>query len=227
MGRAKTKGNRTAGGKRKKATTIEGRESRVLPTPETNAYVERRLEYWTHPRIWNRASAEHCYDGAGVLWATGWLDGHGFGADELRNILRDYASLYWRWYPAPKTAKHERISRSEPSCHREKWEALFMKLDARLDRHAERKAVHELAVNGWYSDEIDHRACALANLGRLRINARLNIKLPIAGYIAADNGREMDWLGNALRGAFMLLDAKLPSRMTPIWALNDWDKQAA
>lgn len=229
MGRAKTPGNRTKGGKKKKPTTLEGREDakRILPTPETIAYVDRRVEYWTHPEVWNRASAEHCFDNAGILWLTGWFDKGGFQADEIRNIFRTYAELYWSWYPAPKTSKHERVGRSEPSTETTKREELFMRLDERLPIGSEeRKAVHQLCVDDWHSDEYHHRAVRLANTGRLTINTRIKgTGLGIAGELADE--RDMEWLNAALRGAFMLLDATIAKRPwdIPLWAMGE--KKAA
>lgn len=234
MGKA-TKGSFYSNGRRKQPTTKAERmaqvetNKRVLPTPETVAYVERRLEYWTCPGIWNTASAEHCFDNAGILWATGWFDGHGFQADAIREVFRKYGALYWRWYAqtAPKTSKGERVGKSEPGIHAERWEEQFMQLDERLPLASpERLAVHQLCVNGWHFDELEPRAVALANLGRLKINAKRKQKLPIAGEVAMPEGREMEWLKAALRGAFSMLDAQIAKQVKrgwdiPLWALND------
>lgn len=240
MGKA-TKGSFYINGKKKQPTTKAEREAqaeegkRVLPTPETIAYVDRRLTYWTCPGVWNRASAEQCFDNAGILWATGWFDDHGFQASDIRDALRKYAAFYWKWYAgtAPKTSKGERTGKSEPGIHKERWEEMFMKMDERLPlASAERLAVHQLCVNGWHFDEVDARAMALANLGRLKINARSKVKLPIAGEVAMPEGREMDWLRSALRGAFALLDAQLAKQLRrgwdiPLWALNDYGEEKA
>jgi hypothetical protein len=240
MGRNRTAGNRSKGGRKKKATTQAARDEavtdnkRVLPTPETVAYLDRRLDYWMHPAVWTRASAEQCYDNAGILWATGWFNGNGFQPDEIRDIFRTYARLYWRWYPAPRASRGERVGRAEPSIHREKWEDLFMQLDARLvTGSVERRAVHAMAVDGWHFDEVDARAMALANLGRLKISARLKgCSLPITGEVAKETGREMEWLQAALRGAFCLLDARIAKEARrqwdiPLWALSDQQNEAA
>lgn len=224
MARGKTPGNRSKGGRKKKASTVALREDakRVLPTPETVAYIDRRLDYWTTDK-WNRASAEQCYDNAGILWITGWFNGHGFQPDEIRDIFRTYASLYWRWYAAsaPKIAKGERVGHSEPGIHKEKWEGLFMALDGRLRVGSpERNAVHQLAVNGWHFDEYDPRAMALANLKRVKL------RMPVAGEVAGETGRAKDWLDDAMRGAFCMLDGHLAKAMKrqwdiPLWALGN------
>lgn len=238
MGKA-TKGSFYSNGKKKQPTTKAERmalaenNKRVPPTPETMDYIERRLAYWTHPGIWNRAAAEQCYDNAGILWASGWFDRHGFQPDEIRDIFRKYAALYWRWYPAPKTSKAERVGKSEPSIHKENWERQFMIMDERLPLGSEeRRAFHQLAVDGWHFDELDMRAIALADLGRLKIMAKHKTRLPVGDYIPGDSGREMDWLKAALRGAFMLLDAQIAKQARrgwtiPLWALNDDGEERA
>lgn len=232
MGRKRTPGNRDKSGKKKRATTLAGRElaKRVLPTPETQRHLDDRLAYWVSP-IWTQAATEHCYDNAGILWITGWFNGHGFQPEEIRDIFREYAKLYWQWYQgtAPKCAKNERVGYAEPSTQTARWEAKFMRLDERLPVGSdERRAVHDMAVDDWHFDEYDQKALALANLGRLRMDKELRI----AGEIAVDNGREVEWLEAAIRGACALLDGKLPDRRQwdkPLWALNDTgdEEQAA
>lgn len=222
-GRPRTPGAFYANGRRKQPTTKAERDdaSRIPPTRETADYIERRQEYWLVPGLWNLASAEHCFDNAGILWLAGMFDDNGFPAEEIRNIFRDYASLYWRWYAqlAPQISRNERADRAEPSSHAAGWELRFQKLDKRLVGR-ERKAVHELAVDGWFMDDKHPNAIALANLGRLRIRARRKIDMPINGLVATEDGREMEWLKCALRGAFMLLDAKQPEREIPLWKLR-------
>lgn len=230
MGRKKTKGAFYKNGKRKQPSTKAEREnaSRTLPTPETMAHIDSRLAYWVAP-MWSQAATEQCYDNAGILWITGWFNGHGFQPEEIRDIFRDYARLYWQWYSmtAPKCAKHERVGHSEPDTRKTKDERDFMRLDERLPiGSVERKAVHDMAVDDWHFDEYDAKALALANLGRLRLKRDLRI----AGEIAPDAGKEMDWLNAAIRGACSMLDGKLPSRRQwdrPLWALNDDGEEKA
>lgn len=239
MGKA-TKGSFYSNGRRKQPTTKAAREAkaeeakRVAPTDETRDYIERRLAAWTVPGLWTTAAAEQCYDNAGILWATGWFDKHGFPPEEIRDIFRRYAALYWRWYQgtAPKISKGERTGKSEPGIHAEGWERLFQRLDARLPIGSpERKAVHELAVDGWHFDGYHHRAEALANLGRVRLNARRKEQVPVAGRVAHETGKDMDWLEAALRGAFAMLDAETAKHLKrgwdiPLWAMNDPNPQS-
>jgi hypothetical protein len=224
-GRPQTSGAFYSNGRRKQPTTQEGRDdaARVHPTAETARYVQQRLEYWLVPGIWNLAAAEHCYDNAGVLWATGWFDNHGFTAEEIREVFREYACLYWRWYGAlaPKISKGERADRSEPSNKAEGWELRFQKLDSRLKLGStERRAVHQLAVNDWYFDQMHPDAIALCNLGRITIGERKKVKLPIVGEVAFATGDARDWLDAALRGAFQMLDARAIDREIPLWKMG-------
>jgi hypothetical protein len=216
MARKRSGGNFYKNGRRKQPTTKAAREdaSRVLPTPETMNRIDRRKAYWTHHMMHGGKAGDHCFDNAGVLWASGWFAGHGFEPDIIRDEFRKYAALYHRWYieTAPKIAKHERVSRATLPTDKEGWERLFMKLDERLPLGDERKAVHRVCIDGWFFDELDPQVMRLANTGRLLINARLQPKPPleIVGYLELPGDRE--WLATALRGIFRLIDADLPQR---------------
>jgi hypothetical protein len=159
-------------------------------------------------------AGDHCFDNAGVLWASGWFAGHGFEPEIIRDEFRKYACLYHRWYiqTAPKIAKLERVGKVELPTDKQSWERHFMKLDALLPLGRERKALHELCIDGWFFDDLDARAERLANSGRLLISARHNLRpaLEVVGCLEQSGDRE--WLAAALRAVFRLVDGDMPQR---------------
>lgn len=219
MAKARTKGNRYRNGRRKQPTTEAEREAKVWigGTPETLVRINDRKAYWTHPQLLRGRAGDQCFDNAGVLCVSGWFSGHGFQPEAIRDVFRLYAVLWHEWYIdlAPSISKHERVGQVERPAIKTKREALFQRLDARLRVGSpERKAVHQLCIDGWFFDSLHERAERLANTGRIILNERMALKpkLDVVGPIERSDGSDREWLACALRGAFNLIDEQTPQR---------------
>lgn len=217
MANRRTKGNRSPSGRLKKAATIAEREEarRHGPTPETMSRNDAIRHYWAHPDLHKGKAGEHCFDAPGLLWASGWFEGHGFEPETIRDTFRLYALLHHDWYieTGAKIAKWTRSDRVEVPTDKTKREALFMRLEGRLRVGSpERRCMQQLCLDGWMFDDAHEIAERLANTGRTILNERLKLDppLPVCGWVEQCGDR--DWLTNALRGVFVLIDERTPQR---------------
>jgi hypothetical protein len=213
MGRAKTPGNRTKGGKKKKPTTAVGRQA----WDYGNDCVQRHRALFSAACIkgGNDAVKDQVHDGIGQLWALDFLDGHGIADDHLRDAGRLFAELWWERYSAadgtanlaPKVAKFSRASRATAqSTDRTKRDYLFEKLDDCLPRSSsERKAIIDLCVDPWFFDGVAHWANRLVTTELLRRG-----RLP--EVVEFETSHDRDMLAAAIRGLCALVDGSLPSR---------------
>jgi hypothetical protein len=91
MGRKKTPGNRSTGGRKKKPST----EALRLKYDYGNDRCVERLEAFRHKNILGgKAAWIDIFDGVGQLHAIGMLEGHGLDGKLLREAGRDYIGLY-------------------------------------------------------------------------------------------------------------------------------------
>jgi hypothetical protein len=200
MGRKRKDGKRDKGGRLLKVT-------RVPP----NDRVRERIERFSHKLILGGKAGHDCFDGPGQLHAMGYFHGHGHEPEVIRDALREYGELYFRWYAQlqPKTAEIERHSRGEPNTAATRDERRFMELDRVLPLASfERKAIHRLTLDHWGSDDVAPFVERLVNQKMAMLG------LSVAGYLA--DQADHDLLGGVLRAAFSLIEGKL---------VTDWFEQ--
>lgn len=207
MGRKKTPGSRSAGGRKKKPTTTIGRTKKDYG----NTRVVARLARFEHACILGGKAAHDAFDGPGQLHAMGYFHGQGFEPDVIRDILREYADLYWYWYAAlqAKCAGYEPRIRGEPGWDASKAETRFQALDRCLGLTSrERQAVHKIAVDNWGNDDVHPFVERMVNEGMRQRG------LPVAGYLPT--AEDVETLHDGLRAAFQLIDQTLRPRFAPV-----------
>jgi hypothetical protein len=91
MGRKKTPGTRSVGGRKKKASTALERTRHDYG----NVRCVERLERFRHKNVLDgKAAWIDLFDGIGQLHAIGMLDGHGLDGKLMREAGREYVGLY-------------------------------------------------------------------------------------------------------------------------------------
>lgn len=211
MGRKKTPGARSVGGRKKKPSTTALRSK----WDYGNDRCAERLERFRHERILNgKAAWIDVFDGVGQLHAIGMLEGHGLDGKLLREAGRDYIGLYNYYFIEllPKGSDLQRAygGRSRggkddlipPATRRE---IRFQKLDALLPIGSdERRWTHELLFNHFGLDVVHPVIERLVNYRFAQWG------LGVAGKIAGADDFQI--LGCFLRGLFALADGALPDR---------------
>lgn len=210
MGRKATKGNRSAGGRKKKASTVLGRTKYDYG----NDRIVERLERFRHPDILGgKAAWIDIFDGVGQLHAIGMLEGNGLDGKLLREAGREYIGLYNYTFIdlLPRGSDLERAygrtggGKSDLIPSATKRELRFAQLDALLPvRSEERKWTHKLLLDHFGLDTVHPVIERLVNYRFAQW------KLPVAGQIAG--GEDFQVLGCFLRGLFALADGALPDR---------------
>lgn len=150
----KTKGRFDKSGRRKRPSTRIGRMA--APDPGNARVQERRAAFTLFQ---GGRAGDEVYDGPGQAWAAGLFDGLEADAMMLRDLAREYGDLYWYIYSAllPKSARLERVGKSHASGDPTARDRRFARLDEALGVQASgpaRRAVHELCVDHWGSDQV-------------------------------------------------------------------------
>lgn len=211
MGRKKTPGSRSIGGRKKKPTTSLERTKYDYG----NDRVRERLERFRNPKILGgKAAWIDIFDGIGQLHAIGMLDGHGIDGKLMREAGREYVGLYNYTFIdlLPKGSDLERAyggrssgGKSDLIPRATRREIRFAQLDALLPmRSEERYWTHEVLLKHFGLDVVHPLVARLVNY---RFEQwRLEMGGEIAG---ADDFRS---LGCLLRGLFALADGAMPER---------------
>lgn len=210
MGRKSTPGNRSKGGRKKKATTALGRTKYDYG----NDRCVERLERFRHPNILDgRAAWIDIFDGIGQLHAVGLLEGHGLDGKLLREAGREYIGLYNYYFIdlLPKGSDLERAygrsggGKSDLIPPATRREIRFAQLDALLpSKSPERYWTHKILLDHFGLDTVHPLVTRLVNYKFAQW------KLPVAGLIAG--AEDFQTLGCILRGLFALADGALPDR---------------
>jgi hypothetical protein len=203
MGRKKTPGNRSAGGRKKKPSTNALRAK----WDYGNDYVRERRTRFEHPKIKQGKAGDHVFDAIGQLWAMDLLDGHGFDGTLLRDAGREYAGLYFYTYVAltPKGGLLERSYGGKPDLSTTARDMRFAKLDGLLPFGSdERRWAHALVIDCFGMDQPPAWVERLVNWRRHEIG------LPVSGDLAMPEDSQR--LNHALRGLLALVDGCLPER---------------
>jgi hypothetical protein len=202
VGRKKTPGTRSAGGRKKKATTAALRAK----WDYGNDRVQALRNLFDAQCIRNGKAADQAFDGIGQLWALDFLDGHHLDPDVLRDTARRYAHLYWNrnGATAPKISRGERLGFSQPSLVDTGADIVFERWIDDLPYY-ERSVLELVVVDYWFSDgsaPFVNRLVSTELLKRGRIPQLIEME-------AAD---DRNMLNALLRALFVLVDGALPAR---------------
>lgn len=215
MGRTKTKGNRSVGGRKKKASTTALR----VKHDYGNDRCVKRLEAFRDKQILGgKAQWIDIFDGVGQLHAIGMLEGHGLDGKLMREAGREYVGLYNYYYIdlLPKGSDLERAyggrsgsGKSDLIPPATKRDLRFAQLDALLPTGSqERYWTHKLLLDFFGLD---------MNLGLVDrlVNYRFaQWGLPIPDWDCRDlrtaGAEDFINLGCILRGLFALADGAMP-----------------
>lgn len=201
MGRPKTKGNRSRGGRKKKPSTVLGRQKRDYG----NEAAQQRRALFDAMCIKGGKAADQAFDGIGRLWALDFLDGHHLDPELMRDTARQYAELYWRRNAdkAPKIGQaehaghaHDPLIDSVSDLRFERW------LDI-LPTY-ERSVLERVVVDHWFSDEAEPFVNRLVG-SELMERGRIKFCEPI-------KGDDRDLLAALMRALFVLVDGAMPIR---------------
>ena len=187
--------------------TSSGRLSRAAPVKAWdygNEVVQARRALFDHPSIQGGKAADQVSDGIGQLWALDMLDGYGIDPVALRDKGREYAELWWGYYPgAPSIANYDQRSRTSqskevpPATPRDLY---FAHIDQCLAVGShERRALFQLLINTAQGDEVEPWAARLIGLGlmergRIRFancavtGDTANLRAAIRGLVALAGG---------------------------------------
>lgn len=204
MGRKSTPGNRSKGGRKKKATTNALRQK----WDYGNDRVQELRNLFDAQCIRSGKAADQAFDGIGQLWALDFLEGHHLDPTVLRDTARRYAHLYWNrnGATAPKIGKAERLGYSQPSLEDSGGDLRFEDWITWLPDY-ERSVLELAVVDYWFSDgsaPFVNRLVSTELLKRGRIPQFLEMEAP--------GDREM--LAALLRALFVLVDGALPQRFS-------------
>jgi hypothetical protein len=216
MGRKKTPGTRSAGGRKKKPST---NALRVKWDYGNDRCVER-LSHFQNEKILNgKAAWIDIFDGVGQLHAIGMLDGHGLDGKLLREAGREYVGLYNYCYidMLPKGSDLERAyggggasGKSDAIPPATKRELKFAQLDALLPVGSDERIWTQRILLDHFGLDTVHTV-----VDRL-VNYRFNqwrIGVPIGTRDMRSAGAEdFQILACLLRGLFALADGSLPNR---------------
>jgi hypothetical protein len=211
MGRKKTSGTRSVGGRKKKASTAIERTRHDYG----NVRCVERLERFRHKNILDgKAAWIDLFDGIGQLHAIGMLDGHGLDGKLMREAGREYVGLYNYYFieMMPKGSDLERayggrtgsgkLDNIPPATRRE---IRFAQLDELLPRGSEERYWTQKILLDHFGLDTVHPL-----IDRLVNYKFAQWKLPVAGLIAGrDDFRKLEYI---LRGLFALADGALPDR---------------
>lgn len=211
MGRKATQGNRSKGGRKKKATTaIE----RTKYDHGNDRCVERLDRFRFHKILDGKAAWIDIFDGIGQLHAIGMLDGHGLDGKLMREAGRDYIGLYNYYFieMMPKGSDLERAyggragsGKSDLIPPATRREIRFTQMDDLLPRGSEERYWTQKILLDHFGLDTVHPL----------IDRLVNYKfaqwlLPVAGQVAGVE--DFQRLGYILRGLFALADGSLPDR---------------
>jgi hypothetical protein len=216
MGRKRTKGSRSTGGRLKKGTTTASRSKHDYGNERCIA----RLEGFRHAKILDgKAAWIDVYDGVGQLHAVGMLEGHGLDGKLLRNAGREYIGLYNYIYieMLPKSSDLQRVytqsgtGKSDLIPDATAREKRFAKLDAVLPLgSSERYWAQKILLDHFGLDNVHPLVDRL-------VNYRMNQwRLPLPGGAERDmrtaGAEDFQLLGYVLRALFALADGAMPER---------------
>ena len=150
---------------------------------------------------------QQVHDPIGRAWAAGLLDGHPFDAAILRDAGRDYAELYWMYWPAtPGIGSYEprgHSSRAPVASDEDRKGERFNALDG-LARSAGRDAyaaLHAMCVSThWFPDDNPEW------LDRLINGVRQARHLPVAGGLPRNGDGAM--LERAVSGLLAMVGGR-------------------
>lgn len=217
MGRKVTPGNRSKGGRRKKATTALERTK----YDHGNDRCVERLNSFRHPEILGgKAAWIDIFDGVGQLHAIGMLDGHGLDGKLMREAGREYVGLFnYYWIDLlPKGSDLERAyggstgsGKSDLIPPATRREIRFAAFDALLPTGSdERRLTHRLLLDHFGLDTVMPLVDRLVNF---RFNQwRLDLPTWHGRDIRTAGAEDFQTLGCILRGLFALADGALPNR---------------
>lgn len=211
MGRKKTPGSRSLGGRKKKPSTTALRAK----WDYGNERTQNARNLFDAKCIRDGKASGQVFDGIGQLWALDFLDGHHLDPDVLRDTARRYAHLYWNrnGATAPKTGSAERLGFSKPSLIDTGGDLLFEKWTDILPLY-ERSVLELVTVDYWFSDGSAQFVNRLVSTELLKRG-----RLPQLVEMESANDRET--LSALLRALFVLVDGTLPARH------DSWERKAA
>jgi len=217
VGRAKTSGTRSKGGRKKKPSTNALRQKYDYG----NDRCVSRLDSFRHKNILEgKAAWIDVFDGVGQLHAIGMLDGHGIEGKLMREAGRDYIGLYNYIFidMLPKGSDLERAyggrtcsGKSDAIPPAARREILFAKLDDLLPMGSdERRWTHKLLLDYFGLDTVHPVVDRLVNY---RFN-QWHIDLPVwhGRDLRSAGAEDFQILGCMLRGLFALADGSMPER---------------
>jgi hypothetical protein len=216
MGRKKTPGTRSSGGRRKKPSTAALRTKHDYGNDRCIA----RIEAFHHPKILDgKAAWIDIFDGVGQLHAIGMLEGHGLDGKLLREAGRNYIGLYNYYFieMMPKGSDLERAyggrsgsGKSDLIPPATKRDLLFAKLDDTLPSGSEERYwTQALLLNHFGLDAVHPLVDRLVNY---RFN-QWRLPIPIGDRDARTAGAtDFQILARFLRGLFALADGTMPER---------------
>lgn len=202
MGRKKTPGSRSAGGRKKKPSTNALRTK----WDYGNDRIQERRNLFDAHCIRGGKAADQAHDGIGQLWALDFLDGHHLDPDVLRDTARRYAHLYWNRnsLTSPKIGQAERLGFSKPSLVDTGGDLLFEKWTDYLPTY-ERSILELVTVDYWFSDG------SAPFVNRL-VSTELLKRGRVPQLIEMETAHDRDMLNALLRAIFALVDGALPAR---------------
>jgi len=201
MGRKRTKGNRSASGRLKKATTADARQKR----DHGNEIVQARRNLFDAMCIRAGKAADQVFDGIGQLWALDFLDGHHLDPELMRDTARQYGEIYWRRNAdkAPTTGQIERADRAKNSLIDTAGDIRFERWLDTLPS-LERRTLESVVVDHWFTDERAPFVCRLVG-NELMKRGRIRFAEP-------EHPNDRYSLAALLRALFLLVDGALPMR---------------
>jgi len=204
MGRRKTPGNRSAGGRKKKASKARDRQKWDYGNP----VIQARRELFDAMCIKGGKAVDQVFDTPGQLWALDYFDGHGFEADLILDTMRRYGHGYWNRHKgqAPRCGQLERTDRANDPLKDTPLDLSYEQMSRALkDMPRERRALEELVIDWQFQDCPAPFAYALITTGLFQKG-----RYPEA--IALSSASDHDRLGDALRATFRLIECGLQAK---------------
>jgi hypothetical protein len=211
VGRKKTPGSRSVGGRKKKPSTVSERTKYDYG----NLRCVERLERFRHKNVLGgKAAWIDIFDGIGQLHAIGMLEGHGIDGKLMREAGREYIGLWNYTYIdlLPKGSDLERAyggrqasGKADALPPATRRDIRFAQLDDLLPTGSdERKWTHKILLDHFGLDTVHPLVERLVNYRFAQWGCQ------VAGRIAGNE--DFETLACVLRGLFALADGAMPER---------------
>lgn len=195
-------------GRKKQPTTVAGRLMQAWDYG--NDRVRMLRASFEHPKLHGGKAAAEAHDPIGMLYATLWLEDHGHDSKEMVRIAREYAFLFYERFARGGGCTLEpshtpRDGGRPPEGHQSDGQsARYCRLDEALGFGAERKAVRDLMLGYYGSDEVPAWVQHFIN------ERRRLLGMSVAGWLPTPQDQET--LASLVRGLCRLVDGALPAR---------------